>query len=391
MGLFAFHRGKNSPSTRTLEELSMGCLGLSIYLVAHFIFIRSMSGLFIILLAGTLGLSISFFCSLMEASLFAVPLAYVRHRADQNSRAGQILLKFKEEMGDPIAAVLIFNTISHTAAAAVVGARAAEVWGQSSLIWVSAIYTLMILFIAEIFPKQVGVLYARQVSFLIAWPLYLLIKVSYPMIVVTKFVDKLLKRNEEQPAVTRQEVVSMAEIGKEEGVLHPFAATAIHNLVGLDKKRVRDVLTPRVVVFRLAAQRELQSVREELLEWNYSRIPLFDEDYEDRILGFILQREISNALIRGEEGKKLVDFVRPISVVPEVMDLQSLFHHFQESREHICSVVDEHGTFVGLVTLEDLLEEILGSEIVDESDLVTDLRTYAKLLFEEKRRRQGRN
>lgn len=347
-----------------------------------------MSGLFIILLAGALGLSISFFCSLMEASLFAVPLAYVRHKADQGSRAGAILLRFKEEMGDPIAAVLIFNTISHTAAAAVVGARAAEVWGDSSLIWVSAIYTLMILFISEIFPKQVGVLYARQVSFIIAWPLYALIKISYPMIVVTKFVDHMLKKNEEQPAVTRQEVVSMAEIGREEGVLHPFAATAIHNLVGLDKKRVRDVLTPRVVVFRLAAQRNLGSVRLELPSWNYSRIPLFDEEFEDRILGFVLQREISNALLRNEDEKVLGDFVRPISVVPEIMDLQSLFHHFQDTREHICSVVDEHGTFVGLVTLEDLLEEILGSEIVDESDLVTDLRSYAKVLFEEKRRRQ---
>lgn len=347
-----------------------------------------MDPVFLILVAGSLGLSISFICSLMEASLFAVPLAYVRHKADQGSKAGQILLHFKEEMGDPIAAVLIFNTISHTAAAAVVGAEASQAWGEASLIFVSAIYTLMILFMSEIFPKQLGVLYARQVAFIIAWPLQILIRISYPMILVTKFVDKLLKRSDEQPSVTRQEVVSMADIGKEEGILHPFAATAIHNLVGLDKKRIRDILTPRVVVFRLAAQRTLQSIREELPEWNYSRIPLFDEENEDRILGFVLQKDLSNALIRGNDTKNLEEYLRPLSVVPEVMDLQALFHQLQKSREHICSVVDEHGTFVGIVTLEDLLEEILGSEIVDESDLVTDLRAYAKVLFEEKRRRQ---
>ncbi|MCB0343627.1 MAG: HlyC/CorC family transporter [Bdellovibrionales bacterium] len=332
-------------------------------------------------------LFISATCSLMEAALFAVPLPHVRHLADSGSRAGQTLLRFKNEIGKPIGAILILNTISHTVGAAVSGAAAAALFGESGVWIFSVVFTLLILYLSEIIPKQIGVTYSRQVAPMIALPLAFLIKIIYPLVVITEQVSRRFGESDE-PLVSEEEVLSLTAMGKEEGVLDALEGTVIENIIGLENSMAKDVLTPRVVVFRLDENLQLRDIAPELEKLNFSRIPLYDPKDPDTVTHFILQRDIYRALLRGEETKMLKEVARPMRAVPEFISLDQLLEEMFESHEQICTVVDEHGGFAGIVTLEDVLEEVVGVEIVDEYDTIEDMRAHAQKLARRRRRRR---
>ena len=327
---------------------------------------------------------ISALCSLAESALFSVPLGAVRASSDNGKKSAKILLKLKEDMSDPIASILILNTVAHTAGASMAGAIVGNLYGDGGLFWFSVIFTLAILYLSEIIPKQIGVIYSKEVAPLLAYPLFVLIKLLYPAIVMTKFVDHLLKRGDEAPKVTESEVLSIAKIGTEEGVLQPMTGKLISNAIHMRTRLVRDFLTPRVVVFRLDASTTFDEIKESLQDWNHTRIPIFDKSNPDYMTGFVHQKDIFRNLIKNDQNRSLSDFSRSITTVPETMTGEQVITHFFEKREHIVAVVDEHGAFVGVVTLEDVLEELLGNEIVDEYDLVSDLREYAKVLHEKK-------
>ncbi len=326
-------------------------------------------------------------CSLMEAALFAVPLPHVRHLADNGSRAGATLLRFKNEIGKPIAAILILNTVSHTVGAAVAGASAAVLFGESGVWIFSIVFTLLILYLSEIIPKQIGVTYSRQVAPMIAVPLSLLIKVLYPLVVVTEQVSRRFGENSE-PMVSEEEVLSLTAMGKEEGVLDALEGAVIENIIGLENLMAKDVLTPRVVVFRLDRNLQLGSLVSELEKWNFSRIPLYDPAEPDTVTEFVLQRDVYRALLRGEQDRTLLEISRTLRAVPEFISLDQLLEEMFENREQMCSVVDEHGGFAGIVTLEDVLEEVVGVEITDEYDTIEDMRAHAQKLARRRRRRR---
>jgi CBS domain containing-hemolysin-like protein len=174
----------------------------------------------------------------------------------------------------------------------------------------------------------------------------------------------------------------MAEMGHEEGVIDVFEDSVIRNVIGLDRVLVKDILTPRVVVFSLNENIKVGELEKKVLDFPHTRIPLFSPEDPDTVRGYVTQRDISRFLLEGEKDKTLKDFSRTIATVPDVMRADKLMLQMVENHEPICSVVNEHGGFAGLVTLEDLLEEIIGREIVDEFDTVRDLRTYAKTLHE---------
>jgi len=317
----------------------------------------------------------------MEAALFSVPLPYVKYLADKNTKTGKILLSFKENMGNPIAAILIVNTVSHTLGASIGGALVSDL-GETSVIIFSLVFTILVLILSEIIPKQLGTVYARQTSILIAIPLKFIISAIYPLVWITQLFSKRIGHNHDEPLVSHQEVLTMAELGREEGVIDVFEDSVIRNVIGLDRVLVKDILTPRVVVFSLIETTKVGELSKSVLEFPHTRIPLFSESDPDAVKGYVTQRDIARYLIEGENDKELSDFSRPIATVPDVMRADRLMLQMVENHEPIASVVNEHGGFAGVVTLEDLVEEIIGKEIVDEFDAVRDLRTYAKTLHE---------
>ncbi|MDD2942693.1 MAG: hemolysin family protein [bacterium] len=322
--------------------------------------------------------SISFICSLTEAALYAVPLAHVRHIADSGSISGVRLLKLKEAISKPIAAILILNTIANTAGASLAGAIVSDVYGDSSLVIFSIFFTLLILYASEIIPKQIGVTYSRQVAPLTAFPLSLLIRFLSPLIVISEFMARAIQGKNNESRISQEEVVSMAEIGTEEGVLHSLEGSIIRNLVGLDKMTVADIMTPRVVVFRLEDSTKLSEVEEHLKSCQYSRVPIYSEQEPDFLTRYVTQRDIYRELLHGNGEMPVSELGRPMRVIPQYMRLDTLIVEMLREGEHICSVANEHGGFGGIVTLEDLIEEVVGKEIVDEYDEIQDMRQHAR-------------
>lgn len=350
----------------------------------------------LLIVVSVVAIGISAMCSIMEAALFAVPIAHAKYLADTGSNAGKILLKFKEDLSAPVSAILILNTISHTAGAAVAGALVASIYPEDpdkAVLIFSIVFTLLMLYLSEIIPKQLGAIYGRPVSKVMVYPLSFLTKALSPFIALTEGVARVFKRGAVQPSVLEQEFLSMTEIGTEEGVLDHLQGSVIRNVIGLDRLLVRDILTPRVVVFRLAENLKISEIKEDICQWNYTRVPIFNLEDEEQVTGYINQRDILRALVRGEFDRALSDFSRPLTTVPELLRADQLLLQMFEGREAICAVVDEHAGFAGIVTLEDVIEEIVGREIVDEYDLVSDLRAYAQILFQKRRsqKRKGKS
>jgi len=332
---------------------------------------------------------VSGFCSLMEAALYAVPLPYVKNRKTEGFKTGELLLEFKENIGKPIAGILIVNTIANTAGASVAGWAASEAFGAEYLLLFSACFTLAILYMSEIIPKQMGVVYCKEVSSFIAYPLKLITVAVAPLIFVSEQMSRWIKSD--GPSLSHQEILSVAEIGTEEGALDHFEGSVITNVIGLDELLVKDVLTPRIVVFRKQDTASLGEIKDELHEWNFTRVPLYSDEAPDNLDLYVTQRDIYRALMKEELSATLKEFARPLKTIPELMRVDQALLTMFEEHEHMFSVVDEHGGLAGIITLEDIIEEIIGREIVDEYDTVSDLRTFAKLLRLTRHRKKEKN
>jgi len=344
--------------------------------------------LYLLVITVILSVGTSAFCSVMEAALYAVPLAHVKYLADSGSSSGKILLDFKENISRPIAAILILNTIANTAGAAVAGGVVVELYGEPGVAVFSVVFTLMILYFSEITPKQIGVSYCRLIAPLMTYPLLFFTRVFAPLVAVSEFVSKLLSKGSQEQKVSQEEVVSMAQLGTEEGVLDRLEGSVIRNVIGLDRLTPHDILTPRVVVSRLDESMQVGEVLETISGWEHSRVPLYVECEPDMVTHYVLQRDIYRALLEGDKSRLLKEFARELKVIPEYMRLDKLIVEMFRDGEHICSVIDEHGGFAGIVTLEDIIEEVVGREIVDEYDKVKDLRSYAKTLHSQKQKRR---
>jgi len=335
----------------------------------------------VLIVSVVLTLGVSACCSLMEAALYAVPQVQVRHLAEERPFLGGILLKLKEEIWKPISAILILNTLANTGGATMAGWAAANTFSEVGVVIFSVFLVLSILYFSEIFPKTVGVMYCRQVALYSALPLKILIQILAPLISISRVVSILLGKGNSQPATSHEEVLSMAAMGTEEGTLDHLEGSVIANVIGLDKLLVKDILTPRVVVFRLEETLQLKDIKDELPSWNFSRVPLYTESDSETLKSYITQRDVYRELLRGgREELPLKELARPLETVPELMRADKLLLQMFEKKEHICAVVDEHGSLAGIITLEDIIEEIVGREIVDEYDTVSDLRTFARIL-----------
>ncbi len=328
------------------------------------------------LLATTLGVVlVSAFCSLCEAVLYSVPTAHVESVKASGSSSGKVLARLRERVDEPITAILTLNTVANTAGAAVAGGLATAALGESNVYLFSAALTVAILFLSEILPKTFGVVYARLLATWVAWPLRWMVIVFWPVIFVISLVTRLISRGRDQAGVSHEEIVSLTRLGHREGTIDADEAAVIQNVLALSSTRTRAVMTPRTVVFALDVSTTLAEAMDDERLMIHSRIPVYDEDVDD-IVGIVFRRDV---LASDDDGDtSLGSLVRPAAFVVDSEPVDRVLEVLIEHRQHMLIVMDEFGGFAGVVTLEDVMEEILGKEIVDEFDQVADMRALAR-------------
>jgi CBS domain containing-hemolysin-like protein len=322
-------------------------------------------------------LVVSAACSVSEAAIYAVRLPYVRRIAEAGSRAGHVLTGFKENMEQPISAILIVNTAANTAGAAIAGAQARLLFGDASVLWFSLFFTIAVLFLSEIVPKVVGVVYNRQIARSLALPWFAMIKALHPVIWVIQHMSGWIKPANPL-AAPEEEVQQLAMLSAEEGSIMPHEARMVGNVLRLDTVKTREIMTPRPVVFKLAADMTLREVADKVKQWSHTRVPIYDVDDPEAWSGFVFCREVLSGLANDQFSTTLGEISHPLLFVSEKTAGHVLLRAFLKRRTHLFGVVDEYGDITGIVTLEDVLESLLGEEIVDEIDEAVDMQEVAR-------------
>ncbi len=336
-----------------------------------------------LILAVGLAVGVSAFCSVTEAVLYSVPWSRIEQLRRQGRPSGNILFALRSSVEKPISAILTLNTIANTAGAAVAGAAAASLFGQEHMLIFTVAFTVVILVFSEIMPKTLGVMYTRALAPVLARPLKILVHILTPSIWVLGLTTRLLQRKTKGPRHTEEDIHALVSLTRKSGVIKPYEELAINNILTLDLKAVRDICTPRTVVFSLPAEYTVAQAREEKGFWSHSRIPVYEDSDPEDIVGVVYRRHVLEALADDEHDTVLADAMKPVDFVVESLTLDKLLIKFLGTRTHIYVVLDEYGGMSGVVTLEDVLEEILGKEIVDETDEVADLRALARQRREE--------
>ncbi len=341
-------------------------------------------GLLIFYLA--LALGVSFLCSIMEAVLLSVTPSYVA--AHQHTTTGRLLQRLKRDIDRPLAAILSLNTIAHTAGAAGAGAQAAKIFGDAYVGIISGILTLLILVLSEIIPKTVGALYWRALAPAVARMLPPMIWILYPFVLLSKGITRLLARERRAPSISREELAALAELGRQQGVFEQEELRILKNLLRFHALRAKDIMTPRTVVFALPEELTIAEVLRRHPELRFSRIPIYRKT-KDHITGYVLKDEMLLRAARDEGDLPLHQLRREILVVPENLPLPELFERMLNRLEHIALVIDEYGGTAGIVTLEDVVETLLGLEIVDEVDSTRDMQELARQQWRRRAARLG--
>lgn len=332
-------------------------------------------GLLILYVA--LAIGVSFMCSIMEAVLLSVTPSYVAALEREGSSVGESLHQFKDNIDRPLAAILSLNTIANTAGATGAGAQAAIVFGSTYVGVFSGLLTLSILVFSEIIPKTVGAVYWRTLAPAVTTVLVPTIWLMWPLVKLSQGLTQLLSQEEDEAAFSREEFTALAELGEEEGVFEEKESRILRNLFRFNSLRVKDVMTPRTVIFDLPQSETIGNVVEEHNEFRFSRIPVYDEDPDD-ITGYVLKDEMLLRAAQEEFDVSLKAIARNILVVHETLPLPDLLERLLDRLEHIALVVDEYGGVAGVVTMEDVVETLLGLEIVDEADSVEDMQALAR-------------
>lgn len=324
-----------------------------------------------------LALGVSFLCSLLESVLLSMSRSFISILSKKNPTSGKSLEKLKDNISRPLAAILSLNTIANTVGAAGVGAVTYNLLGSKWVAIMSGILTLSILIFSEIIPKTIGAHYWKKLAVPSSYMIRVLIVIMYPFVVMLEVLSNWLKPEKKQDIVTKEDVIAMAEIGEDEGTIEEDESTIIENLLRLDNITAEEVLTPRSVVYAL--QKDL-TVRQALDEYEniiFSRIPVYDKDL-DEITGLVRRDNLLNSKAEDQFDVTMEELSEPVHIVNEKDSIGSILDEFVHRREHLFIVKDEFGQFVGIITLEDAIETLLGVEIVDETDSVVDMRKLAE-------------
>ncbi len=333
-----------------------------------------------------LAVSVSFLCSVMEAVLLSITPSYVAALEAEGSATGTRLRTLKENVDRPLAAILTLNTVAHTLGAAGAGVQAEKVFGSAALGVFSGVLTLIILILSEIIPKTLGAAYWRRLAGPVARLLKPLIWVLYPLVWLSQQLTKLISRGEKGQQVSRAEFAALATLGAEEGVFDPRESKILQSLLRFNELRARDVMTPRTVMVAFTADTSVREIAEQDLR--FSRLPVY-EGHRDNVTGYVLRSDVLQAAADDRHDLTVGTLQRDLLTVPDSLPLPNLFERLLERQEHIALVVGEYGGTAGIATMEDVVETLLGMEIVDEADTVHDMQVLARERWAERARALG--
>ncbi|WP_372613955.1 CNNM domain-containing protein [Aquicoccus sp.] len=324
-----------------------------------------------------LAIGVSFLCSILEAVLLSITPSFVEAAEEEQPRFANKLRTLRADIERPLAAILSLNTIAHTVGATGAGAQAAVVFDDTGVGIFSAVLTFGILVLSEIIPKTLGATYWRGLAPFAVRVLPWLIIIQLPLVWMSQAITRLLTGGERHAEVSRDEIMALTTAGQRLGVVEEDETRVMTNLFRLSEISANEIMTPRTVIEHVGADEKVDAFVRSRDTFPVSRYIVTGENIDD-VKGFALTRDLFLAGLRDGKDKTVSDFMRDIQRIPEKTDLDTLFDLLMENEAHIALVVDEYGGTAGLVTMEDVIETLLGAEIVDESDAVEDLQSLAR-------------
>ncbi len=333
-----------------------------------------------------LSIGFSFLCSILEAVILSITPSFIRKQQDKNPHLYKDLNTFKADIDKPLSAILTLNTIAHTVGAIGVGAQAAVVFGSTAIeifsisiaaeSIVATVMTLAILILSEIIPKTLGANYWKKLTPITVKLLKVLMKVLMPLVWLSQLITKKLKNDKNKSVLSRADLMALTLATKKDGALSNSETNVIQNVLNLPNTTIYDIMTPRSVMYSVLENETAEEVSNSERFHQFSRIPVF-ADNKEKILGMVLKSEILWKLVQQKNTVTMNEIIRPLSKVKEDTLLVDFFKRNYDKKAHMFIVVDKYDSITGVVTLEDVLETILGYEIIDETDKIADMQTLA--------------
>lgn len=331
-----------------------------------------------------LALFVSFICSIMESVLLSASQSYLIVEQEKGNNWAKSYIEWKTKKIDkPLSAILSLNTVAHTVGAAGVGAQAVAVFGDAYFGIVSAVLTILILVLTEIIPKTIGAKYWRSLSKISYYTIKAMIFLTYPLVIISALVSNMMSGNKKYSTTSREEIAALASLGADEGLFTDRENKIIQNILKLKNIKVTEIMTPRVVVAIAEEDLTLGDFLKNKDYLKFSRIPIYSGSVEN-ITGYVFRETVFENLAEDKHNLKLKDIKREIVIVPYTSVIFSIWENLLEKKEHIAIVVDEFGGLDGIVTMEDIIETLLGLEIVDEKDTITDMQKFARERWEKR-------
>jgi len=325
-------------------------------------------------------IALSALCSTLEATLLSTPLSYITGLEEQGRKGAARLKRLKQNSDRPISAILCINTIANTVGASVVGSLVFEVYGDALVGIFSTIFTFAILIFSEIIPKTIGTSYWRSLALPAAGIINFMIIISFPLVWVLEHMQRLISSHSDQVSVSREDISAMVSVATEEEEIEKEEKKMIQNILKLDEVTAHEIMTPSVVVEMVPGNMTIREFYDS--ENTHSRILVYDEENDEYITGYVLRQEVLEKMAEDKFSATLNDILRPVLRFSEEDSVSDIWEILLEKKEHISVILDEYGSLRGIVTMEDVIETMLGHEIVDEKDEVVDMQEYAKEQWE---------
>lgn len=326
---------------------------------------------------------VSFLCSVMEAALLSITPSYIAQLEDKKPKLYKQVSNLKQNIDNPLAAILSLNTIAHTVGATGVGAQVADMYGQSYIGLASGVMTIAILVLSEILPKSIGAKYWKKLIPSMVVTLRIMMFLLAPFLWVSKLITRWFDSSGEESDI-KDEIKALAKMGRDEKIIDENKYRVIANVVNLQEVKVKDIMTPRIVVHSVPPRMTIKAFDQFISTSPFSRFPIIDEQ-QQLFLGYIHK----SSSYKAKDDELVDDYARPMRSYSTEARLEDVLSKMIDDRNHMALVIDQFENWAGIVTLEDIIETILGKEIVDETDQVPDMRLYAKIKWKKKRELRG--
>lgn len=325
-------------------------------------------------------LAVSFTCSVLEAVLLSTPVSFISMKESQGVRTATLLMQYKTNVDRPVAAILTLNTIAHTIGAAGVGSESVKLFGEAYFGIVSAVMTLLILIFSEIIPKTIGASYWRTLAIPSTKVIRAFILITYPLVWLSELLTRCFSPKIQPLTVSRDEVAAMVNVGADEGVFALAENRIIQSFLKIVNVSAKEIMTPYVVVASVPKDATMKEFYDNKSLAPFSRIPVYDSRREF-IIGYVRRATVLENLSQDKFSDTVDSIIRPILFFSENDKVSDIWQKLLEKKEHISVITDEYGCMRGIVTMEDVIESMLGVEIVDECDTTEDLQAMARKQF----------